>query len=220
MGSMNDFAPFIKKYGCFTVKNIAIEPKTIKIFNYPIPHLKSRDLLAIRGVSESDIRASLLKGELRHKILAKDILVECSDIDLLQFNLDQKLFLQNSGVVNGLEITPSLIGALTAEQHKTLRQLIHLADGMNGPMEGFTSGAFRETLPLNDPFPTSIIWWESSAKLEKIVDKTIVYDGSKRPTTITSKVYDENGILLATVSDTITYTGTSPFETSRLRTVS
>lgn len=100
---MNDFAPFQKINGCFIVRNVTPDrQKTIKIFNYPIPFNRTRDLLAIPGVSESDIRASLLKGELQHKILAEDIVIECSDIDLLQFNDAQKVFLENAGVVNGL----------------------------------------------------------------------------------------------------------------------
>src|SRR5690349_13679833 len=103
---MNDFAPFTKKYGCFIVRNTTTErPKTIKIFNYPINYQQTRDLLQIPGVGEADIRASLLKGELRHKILAGDIVVECSDIDLLQFNLGQKAFLQAAGVVHGLDVS-------------------------------------------------------------------------------------------------------------------
>ena len=77
----NDFAPFQKINGCFIVRNIcSYRQKTIKIFNYPIPFNRTRDLLAIPGVSESDIRASLLKGELQHKILVGDIVIECSDI--------------------------------------------------------------------------------------------------------------------------------------------
>lgn len=72
---------------------------------------ETRDLLAIPGVSEADIRASLLKGEIRHKILAEDITVICSDIDLLQFNDDQKLFLQQAGIIKGLEVT-AVIGTL------------------------------------------------------------------------------------------------------------
>lgn len=82
--------------------NTAPQVKTIRIFNYPIPYGQTRDLLQIPGVAESDIRASLLKGELQHKIRAHDITILCSDIDLLQFNDKQKLFLQNAGVVNGL----------------------------------------------------------------------------------------------------------------------
>lgn len=105
MGGFNDFAPFVKNPQCFIVHNIAFDKKTIKIFNYPILWNTSRDLLGIPGVSESDIRASLLKGEIKHKILAKEIYVICSDIDLLQFNDEQKKFLQDAGITNGLEVT-------------------------------------------------------------------------------------------------------------------
>jgi hypothetical protein len=101
---MNDFAPHLPNYGNFTVTNIAPSRKTIKIFLYPIPFGQSRNLLDIPGVAESDIRASLLKGELLHKIKAQEIVVNESDIDLLQFNLDQKSFLQSAGIVNGLEV--------------------------------------------------------------------------------------------------------------------
>jgi hypothetical protein len=108
---MDEFAPYLKKNGTFTVRNITPDrKKTIKIFNYPILYNTTRDLLQIPGVAEADIRASLLKGELRHKILAKDIVIEASDIDLLQFNIDQKLFLQNAGVVDGLSVAQAQLG--------------------------------------------------------------------------------------------------------------
>lgn len=106
---------------------------------------------------------------------------------------------------------------ITAEDHKTLRQLIHFIDG--GPAEGFVSGAYKEIIPSGSPFPTSIIWYESSNKLKKIVEKTIVYNANKTPSTITWKVYDTDGsTVLATVSDSISYSGI--FETSRKRTIS
>jgi hypothetical protein len=79
---MDQFAPFLKRNGSFVVRNITPDrQKTIKIFNYPILFNQTRDLLQIPGVSEQDLRASLLKGELRHKILAQDIVVVASDID-------------------------------------------------------------------------------------------------------------------------------------------
>ena len=113
---MDDFAPFEKQHGCFIVRNITSDRgKTIKIFNYPIPFNQTRDLLAIPGVAEQDIRASLLKGEIRHKILVQDIVVECSDIDLLQFNDDQKAFLQSAGIINGLQISSSNLDVLHKE---------------------------------------------------------------------------------------------------------
>lgn len=110
---MNEFAPYISKAQCFVVRNIGISPKkTIRIFQYPIQYGDERDLLKIPGVGESDIRASLLKGELNHKIRASEIIITCSDIDLLQFNNGQKLFLQNVGIINGLEVGS---GQITSE---------------------------------------------------------------------------------------------------------
>jgi hypothetical protein len=110
---------------------------------------------------------------------------------------------------------------LTETAHRALRQLIHFID--NGPAEGFASGAYRETLPAADPFPTSIIWWESSSKLKKIVEKLITRTGGGAttitPTPIVWKVYDTDGsTVLATVSDAVSYSG--PFETNRTRTIS
>lgn len=94
---------------------------------------------------------------------------------------------------------------------------MHLAEE-GGPYEGFTSGAYLETLPSADPFPTSFIWWESSAKLKKIVEETVTYNANKTVATDEWKVYDTDGTtVLATVTDTISYSGV--FETSRTRTV-
>lgn len=137
MSTMNEFAPYLKKYGCFTVLNISHlnqdhgpeRKKVIKIFNYPINPGQTRDLLAIPGVAEADIRASLLKGELRHKILAQDIIIVCSDIDLLQFNDDQKTFLQEAGVINGLEVTAA-VGTLNYAFRDEI-PLIGLKNGTN-----------------------------------------------------------------------------------------
>ena len=128
--TMNVFAPYIKKYGCFIVRNVTPDrKKTIKIFNYPINYMCERDLLQIPEVSEESIRASLLKGELRNKILAQDIVVVCSDIDLLQFNDDQKAFLQNAGIIKGLEVT-STITTLPYLWRQEIN-LIGLKDGTN-----------------------------------------------------------------------------------------
>lgn len=105
-------------------------------------------------------------------------------------------------------------GGISEAQHKVLRHLIHFID--EGPAEGFTSGAYKETTPTG-PFPTSVIWWESSAKLKKIVERTVTWTGPN-PTTDKWEIYDTDGITkLATVIDSITYS--SIFETSRTRTI-
>jgi hypothetical protein len=101
---MDDFAPYQPINGCFTVLNTSPQVKTISIFQYPINYHCTRNLLLIPGVGEDDIRASLLKGELRYKILANDIVVLCSDIDLLQFNRSRMAFLQSAGIINGLQV--------------------------------------------------------------------------------------------------------------------
>ena len=134
MSTMNNFAPYTKKYGCFIVRNICPDrKKIISIFKYPILWDTTRDLLQIPGVSEDSLRVSLLKGELRHKILAKDIVIECSDIDLLQFNDDQKLFLQDAGVIKGLEVTGGTGSGPTGPAGSTGPQGIPGATGSIGP---------------------------------------------------------------------------------------
>lgn len=89
--------------------------------------------------------------------------------------------------------------------HKTLAQLIHFID--NGPAAGFTSGAYREALPASSAFPTSIIWWTSSAKTQKIVEKLLSLGANKFPTTIIWKMYNSAGALVETVTDTYDYSG-------------
>jgi hypothetical protein len=104
---------------------------------------------------------------------------------------------------------------LSEAAHKALRHLIHFIN--EGPAEGFATGAYKEILPSANPFPTSVIWWESNSKLQKIVEKTITYTGSF-PTTIEWEMYDTDGsTLLVTVTDTISYSG--PFETTRTRAI-
>lgn len=103
---------------------------------------------------------------------------------------------------------------LTADSHKTLRQLIHFID--NGPAEGFASGAYREM--TGTVFPTAITWYDKvGVGKKKIVEKLVTWTGAF-PTTIAWKIYDSSETLLATVSDAISYSG--PFETSRTRTIS
>lgn len=97
-----------------------------------------------------------------------------------------------------------------------LRALIHFID--DGPTDGFASGAYHETLPSADPFPTSFIWWTSSAKTHKIVELTLTLNTNKTPATEEWKMYDADGTtVLVTVTDAITYSGI--FETSRTRTI-
>lgn len=130
------------------------------------------------------------------------------------FNYDgtSYVFRDSVGLFN-----PRGSAGISETTHRTLRQLIHLAEE-GGPFEGFASGAYQETLPAADPFPTSIIWWTDNTKVDKIVEETITYNSNKTIATDEWKVYDTDGsTVLATVTDTISYTGV--FETSRTRTI-
>lgn len=120
------------------------------------------------------------------------------------------------GVVAGTKTLQDLVTAsgLTSEQHKVLRQGIHFID--NGPAEGFATGAYREV--TGTIFPTAIIWYTDSGKTDKIVEKNITWTGVN-PTTIQWKIYDgdPSNTLLATITDTISYSGI--YETSRTRAI-
>ena len=106
----------------------------------------------------------------------------------------------------------SLSGSgISATDHKALLQLIHFID--EGPAEGFTTGATKTI--TGTVKPTNIIWKRADAT--KLVEQNITWTGNV-PTTIQWKVYAADGTtVLATVTDTITYSGV--FETGRTRAI-
>lgn len=100
---------------------------------------------------------------------------------------------------------------ITAEDHKTLLQLIHFID--EGPAEGFATGATKTV--TGGAFPTSILWKRADAT--NLVEQLVTWTGTL-PTTVQWKMYGTDGItVLATVTDTISYSG--PFETGRTRSI-
>lgn len=125
------------------------------------------------------------------------------------------LFWRESGVAfvkDTSETTGSAV--LNRLKHRALRALVHFID--SGPADGFASGAYREI--TGGAFPTAVIWYTNDTKSHKIVELTITRDASQQPTTETWKMYDTDGsTVLATVTDTITYSG--PFEASRTRVI-
>lgn len=89
----------------FIVKNVSLQKKTIRIFINQIAYGQLKDLMQIPGVFESDIRNSLLKGELRQRLINKDIIIINSDVNLVQFNDEHLSFLHNNNIKNGTIIT-------------------------------------------------------------------------------------------------------------------
>lgn len=141
---------------------------------------------------------------------------DSSDDDAVLVSRDASGNLTFLDVANSVKTLTDLVagtGGLTADAHKILRQLIHFID--EGPAEGFASGAYKEV--TGTVFPTAVIWYDSSGVgKKKIVEKLITWTGPNA-TTIVWKVYDGSETLLATVTDTISYTGI--FETSRTRSI-
>lgn len=197
MCPMNDFAPFYKRNGVFMVKNITPDrQKTINIFNYPIPYNQSRDLLAIPGIDESDIRGSLLKGELLHKILAKDIIIEDSDIDLLQFNAAQKSFLQSAGIIKGLDASGGGVSIIPFVFKQNI-PLIGTLDGVNRIFttpDKFIQGTFDGNI-------FSIMVFHNGQELVPNIDFTISESGGigtgNDTITFISFIPTSNSILVA-----------------------
>ena len=129
----NSFAPYVVRpgYGQFVVRNIANPLKMVRIFNEPIYPFGSdgdtRDLLKTPGWGEADIRASLLKGEIRNKLLAHEIIILASDVDLLQFNMNQLAFLTASGITIGTQVgIPQQLFVWNEDIH-----LVGAVDGFN-----------------------------------------------------------------------------------------
>lgn len=108
----------------FIVKNVSFYRKKLTVFNYPILYGQTRDLLAIPEISEEDIRHSLIKGVLAIKIKAKDLIIVYSDIDLIQFNSEQKIFLEEAGIDKGLEISGTEIETSTYNTFVSLPEQI------------------------------------------------------------------------------------------------
>jgi hypothetical protein len=155
---------------------------------------------------------------LRALVIAGTVIVNDGNADLAALAGQQ--YLVQLWLMSGNDVSPQfshIEGTASAGQigpaHEAIRQLIHFVE--DGPAEGFDSGAYREQ--TGTVFPSSIIWYDKSGVgKKKIVEKTITWTGAN-PTTIVWKVYDTSETLLATVTDTITYSG--PFETSRTRTI-
>ena len=126
----------------FVVRNITEgtrQQKTIHIFQYPIPAGRERDLLSIPVVSEADIRHSLLKGELRIKALCGEIKVIASNIDLIQFDPEQRAFLESICITDGLTECPCDADGYAAALPYAWRQHIELVGTKDNVNRIFTT---------------------------------------------------------------------------------
>jgi hypothetical protein len=113
---------------------------------------------------------------------------------------------------NNMTFADSVNGTKNLFQLSSHRTLIHFID--EGPGEEYVTGATKTI--TGTVFPTEILWKRADAT--NLVKQTITWTGP-RPTVVEWKLYDTNGTtVLATVTDTVSYTG--PFESSRSRSIS
>jgi hypothetical protein len=173
---MDSFAPGSNECGCFIVRNISPQNKTIRIFNYPINMGCIRDLLEIRGVSEGDIKSALTKGEIRNKFKVGDIELVYSNIDLLQFNDCGIQYLEGygftTGVLVGYDQLDGYVKSLLGQGGTPEQQDIQLVGAVNGMNTIFTipTGTWIQ----NPPF--KIIVYKNGVK-QVLNDDYIIAEG-------------------------------------------
>lgn len=99
--SLNPFADSLNNGASnFIVKNISTK-KVINIFGIKIAPGYSYNLMNIEGVTEVDIKVSLLKGVLKRKLNINEISIISTDIDLSTLNDTQLSFLSTNLVSYG-----------------------------------------------------------------------------------------------------------------------
>lgn len=150
-------------------------------------------------------RPGRLTEDLEIKIEAQA--TDPADVGVIRYNGSSFRMRDASGVYD-----PRTGGSgLSESAHRALLQLIHFID--EGPAEGFASGATKTV--TGTVFPTQVLWKRADAT--KLVQQDITWTGVV-PTTVEWKMYDTDGTtVLATVTDTVTYSGV--FETGRTRTI-
>jgi len=115
-----------------------------------------------------------------------------------------------SGSAIWKDITSASSG-LSADDHKSLRHLIHFLN--EGPGDGFYPNPFREI--SGGVFPTRVTWWTDANKTLRLFQTEITRSGIY-PITESHKMFASDGItILASAKDVITYNGV--FEMARSR---
>lgn len=89
--ALNPFADGINNASNFTVQNIS--NKTVRVMGINISPGNSYNLMNLEGVTETDIKVSLLKGVLKRKLSNNEITITSSDLDLTTKNYTQGNFL-------------------------------------------------------------------------------------------------------------------------------
>jgi len=196
----NDFARDTTNPLCFRVTNVNVLKKTLSIFHHPLPWSKTIDLMQQRGIGEQDIKTALLKGVLKFKLLAGDIIIECSDIDLITFNNAHKAFLISSGVTIGFDTSASAGGPSNGLDY-ALKYSMDLIGVKNSKNQLFTT-------------PDKFIY---GARNQSFFRPQVFHNGVLQYDTIDYVISKSVSSLDPTLNDQITFISKAPLPSSKLQ---
>jgi hypothetical protein len=118
----------------FIVNNISSSKKSITIFNKSLRYLDIVDLMKISGISENDIRDSLIKGDLRVKIDNGDLRILSSNINLITFDDSFSTWLVNNGVSSnttagggGIAVVSGSVGTYDCNTSISVGDVVYLS---------------------------------------------------------------------------------------------
>ncbi len=178
---MSEYTDFLGKQGFhfFVVQNITAK-KCIKVFNAPIEPGDVRDLMALPDVTGVSIYENLIGGDLLRKILAKEIKIIASNINLLEFSDSGRQFLIDAGITEGVLIGMDELDAevqaklnAAAGQITTLHEAIIPSGTKDGVNRTFmTPGKFLNGPYLSNDFAISI--YHNGRKLVPAVDYIVL----------------------------------------------
>lgn len=123
--ALNPFADGLNNnYSTFIVKNNS--RKTVSVMGVRIAPGANYNLMSLEGVTEEDIKVSLLKGVLKRKLNNGEISILSSDIDLSSDNSSQATFI-SSLVNNNNQVFPQLITTVMPQNNSGDAARIHAA---------------------------------------------------------------------------------------------
>ena len=158
---MNKFAYRPNPTGItFLIQN-ATGTKFISVFNNTIAPGAMLDLMAIPGISEEQIRSSLIKGELYARLRTGDIKVINTSVNLLNFDPTFQAFLHNNNIVNGTLITealfeqPPMSGIYNYSTPLSLNSVVYLSAPDTVSLANATSPSTQPVIGFVETLPSS-----------------------------------------------------------------
>ncbi len=210
----------------FVVKNISAT--NANIFGFQLGPNEEMDVFNPKfNLHESRIMQGIINGDIKTNLDNSKIIVVDQylgyDYRYPQNQTDVTAELSSAPTSNFAEYVAGITSAGEVVRLSTpiaadvdYRKLAYFID--EGPsVQALGASSYKEV--VGGAFPTSEIWWTTSAKLVKIVELAITRDAEQKPTIEVWKLYSADGLtVVEQITDTFAYSG--PFEQSRTRSIS